>query len=296
MAQGERHPVMLCAQDPVQTGVQASLRDLPSQLQNHRAAPLVLLLEHRGTAWLVCFIPSTSHSSELGVSWGWASLLSCPAVALLLAPFAGSWLHTVLVCDCSKGDSPERSRHREFCLPWSSVCPGTPGGVAALEQPCSQGCDASFKAHYTGQGCAVLWSHSSRGWQLLRAVPTTLPCTTAQPHPGGSRFTCLQAEQLCSCICTREATCSILEKCCGIASASITLPFLKIKSWVPLLTVTAMALCSCCFSSGAVQHASARCYLYLLSMALGWSLWWITWETHFNNEIQNNSTLDYMDV
>lgn len=51
-----------------------------------------------------------------------ASLLSRPPATLLSAveaPLAGSRLHTVLLCDCSEGDSPARSRHREFCLPWS---------------------------------------------------------------------------------------------------------------------------------------------------------------------------------
>lgn len=65
----------------------------------------------------------------------------------------------------------------------------------------------------------LLCSCSSPGWQLVRAAPTTLQGTMA--NPGGSNFTCCQAEQLCSGIRTRGATRSSLEKCCGISSASI---------------------------------------------------------------------------
>lgn len=43
-------PVVLSARGPMQTGVQASLPDVPSQLQKHRAAPLVLLPAGGGSA------------------------------------------------------------------------------------------------------------------------------------------------------------------------------------------------------------------------------------------------------
>lgn len=159
MAQGEL-PVVLSAQCCVQTGVQASLPDLPSQLQNHRAAPLVLLLEHRGSAWPCLLQPFTSHSSELGVSWCWASLLSCPPAALLLAPFGS--LCRVLAARCPGVWLQWRRLSREeqaqgIQLPWSSPCPGTPGGDdAALEQPCSRGCGASFQGslHRAGLCCS----------------------------------------------------------------------------------------------------------------------------------------------
>lgn len=42
--------LVLSAQGHVQAAVQASLPDPPFQLQKHRAALLVLLLEHRGSA------------------------------------------------------------------------------------------------------------------------------------------------------------------------------------------------------------------------------------------------------
>lgn len=135
-------PVVLGAQGHVQAAVQASLPDPPFQLQSHRAALLVLLLEQRGSAWPCLLHPFHLPRLQTGDLMSWASLLSipaeqsllsCPPAALPWAPLAGSWLHTLLAWDCREGGSPARSRHREFCLPWSSPCLDTPGGVAALE-------------------------------------------------------------------------------------------------------------------------------------------------------------------
>lgn len=136
---------------------------------------------------------------------------------------AGSWLHTVLLCDCSEGDSPARSRHREFCLPgapgqqplpghtWRCCCPGE-----AL-QP--HGCGASFQGSLAACGLSCSWSRST----VADSCSRVLPPHSSAPQPSLIREAGTSpAAKLNHLACVFGHARPLMEKCCGISSASIT--------------------------------------------------------------------------